>query len=275
MLTLEFERAERAEAELFHHLISRARAEVKSRFGIAATRLGGRVVTSVRQDVTGYWSNAIGFGLDEPVTAAAVGEVIDFFVSEHNKGALLHVAPALLPGDWAAIRDRYALRPNGARYQHICSVKDFRAGASTDLRVNRVDDAVEWTRFAMRGFGMPEDDYGDILGLGYGSDGMQLFGAWDGDQMVAAASQFIWEDVAVLNSGVTLPSHRARGAQSALIVSRAAAAADAGCRWLVTQTGKVDPGATNPSTSNVTRAGFATLYARPIWAWGTPDKVDA
>lgn len=275
VLTLKFERAERAEAEMFHHLISRAPAQVKSRFGIGATRLGGRVVTSVRHDVTGYWSNAFGFGLDEPVTAAAVGEVIDFFASEGNKGALLHVAPALLPEDWAAIRDRYALRLSGARYQHICSVNDFRASASTDLRVNRTESAAEWTRFVMQGFGMPEHDYSDILGLGYGSDRMQLFGAWDGDQMVAAAGQFIWEDVAVLNSGVTLSSHRGRGAQSALIASRAAAAADAGCRWLVTQTGKVDPGTTNPSTNNVTRAGFTTLYARPAWAWGRPEHVDA
>ncbi|MGY4652483.1 hypothetical protein ACVWWN_006279 [Mycobacterium sp. URHB0021] len=160
-----------------------------------------------------------------------------------------------------------------ARYQHICSVEDFRQTASTDLHVGRATNAVEWTRFTMRGFGMPEEDFSDMLGPGYDSDEVQLFAAWDGDQMVAAASSFIWQDVAVFNSGVTLSSYRNRGAQSALIASRAAAAADAGCRWLVTQTAKPDPGTQNPSTNNVIRAGLASLYARPVWKWNKPEAT--
>ena len=244
------ERAERAESELFHRLISTAPDAVRSRLGIATARFSGRVVTSVRDDATNYWSNALGFGLDEPVTAALVEPSPTSSSQKRTPGPLIQIAPALLPADWAEICDRHALRSGGARYQHICSGDDFRQTASTDLHVGRATNAVEWTRFTMRGFGMPEEDSSDMLGPGCDSDEVQLFAAWDGDYMVAAASSFVWQDVTVLNSGVTLPSHRNRGAQSALIASRAAAAADAGCRWLVTQTAKPDPGTQNPSTNN-------------------------
>jgi len=218
------ERAERAEAEMFHQLISMAPAEVKTRFGIATTRIGGGVVTSVRDVVTGYWSDAMGFGIDEPVTAALVDEIVDFFTTEANPDALIHIAPALLPDDWPAICERHGIRPSGARYQHICPVEDLRIIASTDLRVGPATDGLEWTRFTMREFGMPEDDFASLLGPCYGSANVKLFAAWDGDHMVAGASVFIWQDVAVLNSSSTSAGRRNRGAQSALIDIRARAA---------------------------------------------------
>jgi hypothetical protein len=264
------ERAERAEAEMFHQLISMAPADVKTRFGIATTRFSGGVVTSVRDDVTGYWSDAMGFGIDEPVTTALVDQVVDFFTAEANPDALIHIAPALLPEDWPAICARHGLRPSGARYQHICPVEDLRTVASTDLRVGPATDGLDWTRFTMREFGMPEDDFASLLAPGYSSGNVKLFAAWDGDLMVAGASVFIWQDVAVLNSSSTSAGHRNRGAQSALIAIRAAAAADAGCRWLVTQTGRPEPGTVNPSLNNMIRAGLAPLYARPVWAWRAP-----
>ena len=214
-MTALMKRAERAEAELFHHLVTSAPATLKARLGIATGRVGGGVLTSVRHDITGYWSNAIGLGINEPVTAEVIDRVIDFFTAENNPGALLHLAPSLLPTGWLAIVERHALRKNGARYQHACAIGEFRATTSTDLRIGRDADALEWTRFTMRGFGMPDDVFGAMLSPGYSSDNVQLFAAWDGDHTVGTAAQFIWEDIAVLSSGVTLPGYRKRGAQSA------------------------------------------------------------
>jgi hypothetical protein len=57
--------------------------------------------------------------------------------------------------------------------------------------------------------------------------------------------------------------------------ARVAAAADAGCRWVVAQTTKPDAGTVNSSTNNMIGAGLPVLYARPIWTWRTPEATAA
>ncbi|MCO8273957.1 hypothetical protein M1L60_25490 [Actinoplanes sp. TRM 88003] len=70
-----------------------------------------------------------------------------------------------------------------------------------------------------------------------------------------------------LNAAATLPSHRGRGAQSALIAARAAAAAEAGCRHVHAETWKPADGAPNPALANLLRAGLTPLYERDNWVW--------
>jgi hypothetical protein len=65
----------------------------KSALGIATTRMGGGVVLSVREDVTGYWSKALGFGFSEPVTGALIDRVVDFYRAERSRGAVIQIAP--------------------------------------------------------------------------------------------------------------------------------------------------------------------------------------
>jgi hypothetical protein len=65
----------------------------------------------------------------------------------------------------------------------------------------------------------------------------------------------------------TLPAARRRGAQSALIAARAAAARAAGCAWLVGETFAEGPGRHNSSLHNMLRAGMSVCYERPNWTW--------
>jgi hypothetical protein len=93
------------------------------------------------------------------------------------------------------------------------------------------------------------------------------FAAWDGDDMIAAANLFVRGEIGSLNSAATLPGHQNQGAQSALLAARARAAAAAGCRWLVAETGKPEEGASSPSMNNLLRAGLKPLYDRQNWSW--------
>jgi hypothetical protein len=93
------------------------------------------------------------------------------------------------------------------------------------------------------------------------------FAVWDGDEMVATANLFIRGQVASLNSAATLSSHRNRGAQSALLASRAKEAVNAGCRWLVAEAERPSGHSTNPSLDNMLRAGLRPLYNRHNWTW--------
>lgn len=82
------------------------------------------------------------------------------------------------------------------------------------------------------------------------------------DGVVAGgASLRVQDGVAQLAGAATLPEHRRRGVQTALLRHRLAEAARRGCDVAVVTT---SPG--SKSQENVQRAGFALLYARAILA---------
>lgn len=93
----------------------------------------------------------------------------------------------------------------------------------------------------------------------------RTFGAFDGPLLVAGGALFVHDGVAWLGFAVTLESHRRRGAQSALIGARMAAARDAGAEWLTVETTDDTPERPNPSTHNLRRLGFADAYVRDEW----------
>lgn len=103
-------------------------------------------------------------------------------------------------------------------------------------------------------------------------------GAWlrtvarDGDRIVAGANLYLHGTVASLNSGGTLPTHRRRGAQSALISARLKAARAAGATWVVGEAGVPAGARSNPSLDNQLRAGLVVRYHRQNWLWtAVPD----
>ena len=85
--------AEAAEAEFMYHYETMGSASTQAALGIAAARIGGGVALSMRNDVTGYWSKALGFGFTEPITDRLVDQVIDFYRVERSPSAVIQIAP--------------------------------------------------------------------------------------------------------------------------------------------------------------------------------------
>jgi GNAT superfamily N-acetyltransferase len=264
--------AEGVEAEFMYRFVALAPETVRARLGIAVDRIGGGVTLSVRNDVTGYFSKALGFGFTEPVTADLVDRVIAFYDQHGSPGATLQIAPEVLPGDWEDIRARHGLRPNGPWWKLACAIGDATPRPS-ELRAGPVgsDQIDEWIRVLLDGFGMPQT-LADMMTGGVGA-GLQPFAAWEGDVMVAAANLYVHRDVGSLNATATLPTHRNRGAQTAVIAACIKAATEAGCRWLVAETGVPEDGTSNTSLNNLTRAGLQPRYVRQNWVWRTPGAV--
>jgi GNAT superfamily N-acetyltransferase len=75
------------------------------------------------------------------------------------------------------------------------------------------------------------------------------------------------EGIAQFAGAATLPAHRRRGVQSALLAARLADAHAAGCEIAVVTT---RPG--SPSQYNVQRAGFQLLYARAVLIHSTSQR---
>jgi GNAT superfamily N-acetyltransferase len=92
------------------------------------------------------------------------------------------------------------------------------------------------------------------------------FVGYDGGQPVAGGVLFEAEDAGWLGIASTLPSHRGRGAQGAILAARIARAAQLGLRRLATETDAPEGEEPNQSYRNILRAGFERSYVRPNYA---------
>jgi hypothetical protein len=87
--------------------------------------------------------------------------------------------------------------------------------------------------------------------------------AFDGETPAACGALFVKDKVGWLGQGGTLPRFRRRGAQGEIMAMRVRAAHDAGCEWVITETGADTPAHPNPSFHNMLRTGFQHAYQRP------------
>ena len=85
--------------------------------------------------------------------------------------------------------------------------------------------------------------------------------------LAGAASLRLHAGIAQLTGATTLPAHRRRGVQTALLRARLAFASKEGCDLAVVTT---QPGSV--SQQNVMRQGFSLLYARAILSLPPPGK---
>ena len=89
--------------------------------------------------------------------------------------------------------------------------------------------------------------------------GVQLFLAHRDGQLAGGASMRLDGSIAQLCGAATLPGHRRRGVQSALLAHRLAIAAQSGCELAIVTT---QPG--SKSQQNMHRQGFELLYSRNV-----------
>ena len=265
--------AERAEAATMLALESRATPETMARLGMAATEIAGGVVLAVREDPSQYWSKVYCLGLDQPITDAVIGDVLDFYRDNGNKVAVLQIAPSALPPDWAEICARHGIVAGSFWHKLVREPEVDVPQTASSLRIAPVPvaDGLTWARMLMRGFGMPAE-LAPMVSNVLAEPGVTSFGAYAEDELVGAGTLSVvdvagGQRVGEFAAGCTLPDYQGRGSQSALIAARIQAAVAAGCGLLVAETGDEKPGEHNTSLRNLRRLGFRVLYKRQNWVW--------
>jgi hypothetical protein len=222
----------------------------------------------MRNDATGYWSKALGFGFDEPVTDDLIGRIVDFYTQEGSTGAVIQIAPSALPSNWEELRAKYGIALDSAWIKLSCPIQEFRPGRSDrgsaecmptrppNGRRSRCGVRDAWKR--------------DLVGHAGGQrrePGLPALRCVDSEMVATANLFFVRGEIASLITGATLAGHQNQGARSALLAAHVKEAADAACRTLAAETGKPAEGAVNPSLNNMLRAGLQPLYARQNWVW--------
>ena len=245
-------------------------AAVADAFGADAVRVRGAVcaVAAGLEEVT--INRVIGLGISEPASDDALDEIADVYGPVRHSIAL---APGARPAGIAAM-----LRERGYEPAHAW-VKFSRPAAeppapATGLRVERIgsDRAEEFTTVLAAGFEIPHAVTAMLAHLP-GRPGWSWYLAHDGGAPVACGALFVRGRHGWLGQAATLPAHRRRGAQSALIAIRIAAAGAAGAEVVVTETGEIVDDRPTISYRNILRAGFAPVYLRPNYVSPPADAV--
>ena len=137
--------------------------------------------------------------------------------------------------------------------------------APTDLRVVDAETPDDFGTAFAKGYGLPPA-LGEFAATIVGRPRWHCVVAYDGIEPVAAGALFESRNAGWLGAAATRPSHRGRGAQSAVLSARVERARERGLRVLVTETGVPRGGRPGASYRNILRSGFEPTYVRPNYA---------
>jgi GNAT superfamily N-acetyltransferase len=204
------------------------------------------------------FNRAMGLGLDEPATERLVDEALGFLEGTRS---YVSVAPDAGPPELRGWLQTRGLTPGYGWTKFVRPATDP-PEAQTALRIERVEEGNAFGAAAAGGFEMP-DLFRDWLERLPARDDWHCFVAFEAAEPAGAGALYVTGKIGWLGIGATVPAHRGKGAQSALIAKRIEAAAGLGCELVVTETGMPIEGRAGPSYRNLMRAGLEPVYVRP------------
>ena len=225
-----------------------------------AERIGGATVL-VAPRLPAFFNRAFAIGIDEPVVQADVDAMLEALRGSPDSSIQPPPGEVELE-DWLAARRLERRLAWAKMLRGPAPPPEIRT--SLQIRELTPPDARRFGAVVAAAFGLPEVAAAWCASL-VGRERWRAYGAFEGDALVGAGALFVDGDVAWLGLGATLPFHRRRGAQGALMARRIADAIAVGCTSIATETG-VLPDRPNPSLDNMLRSGFEVAYERGVWA---------
>jgi ribosomal protein S18 acetylase RimI-like enzyme len=233
-----------------------------------ARELGAGVAAYVRAGSP--MNKLIGVGIEGPVDEPGMAAV-EAAYRELNEPLRAEIATLAAPDVWEQLTRR------GYRLQEfenvLCrSLQDPPAAKNSDVRVDRVATSglPVFAETLVSAFCHPDETGAgldqltrDVIATAVddslAASGVTRYLARRDGAIAGAASMRVHDGVAVLNGSATLPTHRRRGVQAALLDQRLNDARAAGADLAIVTTA---PG--TQSQANAMRAGFALAYARAV-----------
>lgn len=237
--------------------------EASLAFSTAITAGGATVVRVPAAPESPMLNRVVGLGLERPATEAdvdaalaAIGPDVAFYVA---------VAPGARPAELPTWLRTRGLSPGWGWMAFRRGVEDLPV-VDTALRLAGAvtpHERAAFARIVRISYGLPEAVELPIAGAH--DRGWQCWIALDSDEPIGAAALFAADGVAYLGLAGTLPDHRGKGAQSALLARRIRSAAELGCELVVTETGERRDGRPSGSYRNIVRAGFTEVGVTANW----------
>ncbi|MFL6655811.1 MAG: hypothetical protein ACJ8KA_13550 [Sulfurifustis sp.] len=202
-----------------------------------------------------------GLGVARPATPADVDAVI-----AHMRGIgqpyAIAVGPHAGPRDLSTQLEARGFTAGYAwmKFARSCTAP-FDVSNDVVVRPVGAEFAEAFGRIVVAGFGLAPA-MAPWIGALPGRDGWLCIGAFLGTEPVGAAAAYIAAGYAWLGFAATLPDHRRRGAQQAMLALRLREAAVRGAHTAVVETGERLPDKPSNSYRNILRAGFEEIYLR-------------
>jgi GNAT superfamily N-acetyltransferase len=246
----------------WENFFSTAPDDYRSELGLHVDHLGSAIVLSMPGVEDTFFNRIIGLGLVESVTEGMLDELMSFIHGVGSKYFMVNLSPSAHPPEiqyWLAERGFWTVDYHAKLFRRASPPPE----TNTTFRIELTgrDFAEAFAYVACQAFGESEIMH-SWLASSVGKTGWRHYVAWDGDQPIATGSLFIQDSFAWLGHGSTLPSHRRRGTQSALLARRIKDGLALGCELFVTDTSPDTPQAPNSSYRNIIRAGFQLAYFR-------------
>jgi GNAT superfamily N-acetyltransferase len=208
-------------------------------------------------------NRVVGLGVDGPATEddvdaalAVIPPGVTYYVAVAPGALPLHL-PAWLEArgleqgwGWMSFRRSPARPPRAATSLLLTRVRSRRE-AEAFARIQRV------------AYGLPEEL--EPLMAQAPERGWECWLALDGSEPAGAGALFVLEKAAYLGFGATLPEHRGKGAQGALLAHRIDRAGQLGCDVVLTETGERRDDRPSNSYRNILRAGFDEVAVTANW----------
>jgi hypothetical protein len=245
-----------------------APSEFLTSTGAQMTRVSQARVLITRQIDAIYFNRVVGLGIAEPATEAMVDDILGLYKQAGVHKFAVQLSPAALPAnlpDWLLARGFHRAE-NWAKCQRG---PEPPPDILTNLHIVEIgqEQGAVFSQIACSAFQFPAQ-LSSLMQSAIGHPAWRFYLAMDGKMPVGVGALFLQNGVGWLGMGATLPSHRRRGAQGAMMARRIRDAAALGCHLLVTETGEDMPASPNPSYHNMLRTGFKLAYLRPAYIWG-------
>lgn len=239
---------------------------VRKRMGLHSAVIGTARVSVAGHEPNILWNRVIGLGIGAPAERADLDHVLEIYRRAGVGRFFLHLHPdAQPPGlqDWLAEAGLAKAR-GWMKFERNAAPPP---AVETDLRVERIGPewAGDFGRIVADAFDQGEAAGQAVAALN-GRDGWHQFMSFDGAEPAGTGILFVHEGYGWLDMGATLPDHRGRRSQQAVLAERIRFAANAGCHTLFTTTGEEVPGDPQHSYANILKLGFRESYLRENFA---------
>lgn len=253
---------EYAEARAVSDYIQAAPGDLRELLGMRVEHVGRAtlVITPGLDDL--FYNRVIGLGVGEEATEEQVDQIIQIFSDAEVGQFYFHLSPGARPEYLWEWLERRGFYPNGSWVKLIrdTSPPPF---IETTLQIEPISSeyADAFAAIGVEAFGLPEILFPMLANTVERPD-WRHFLAFDGDYPAAGGAMHVHKDVAWLGFMGTRESHQKRGAQSAMATRRIFEAAQAGCKWVVSDTFEHSEDQPNRSLLNLQRLGFEIAYWR-------------
>lgn len=245
-----------AEALALEDIYCNSPSDLQNELNISFKNYGPGIISCELSEQTGRSIGVLNLGIFEEVKEDFIDFIINYNKSIKGGEFRLNIPGIAGPDKLDEILLKKGFKPKGCInkfYRSTYSVKD--TGLSHDIRelckeqAEVFDDIIspEKRKIFTHIIGKPE---------------WHTYAVYENNIPISAASMYMHEDTAWLGFAATLPDHRNKGAQSALLVKRMIEAKKLNCNWITAATHGDN---TNSSYKNLTRLGFTVLYTCPFY----------